>query len=204
MRTLATMFSEGRLGTTEAFVVAGAIGLAFGFWLERAGFSSSRRLVGVFYGRDYAVVQTMFSAIVTALIGLRVLVVLGLVDPRTIYHMETFLAPQVVGGLIFGVGFATGGWCPGTALVGLASGKGDALVFLGGALVGSLGFAWLWPRLATFAESGACGVCTLPERLGMTTGTTVLLVTLFALAAFFTIERLAARRARTEPLRRAV
>ena len=58
-----------------------------------------------------------------------------------------------MGGLIFGVGFVMGGWCPGTALVGLASGKGDALVFLGGAALGSLAYAVAWPSLADFADA---------------------------------------------------
>lgn len=195
---LATLFAEGRLDTTAAFVLAGVLGLAFGFWLERAGFSSSRRLTGVFYGRDFAVIQVMFSAIVTALLGLRGLVTLGLVDATTVHQMETFLGPQVVGGLIFGVGFVMGGWCPGTALVGLASGKGDALVFLGGAALGSLAYAFAWPSLASFSTAGACGVCTLPERFGLSTGVTTLLVVAVALAAFVVVEVLAARRARAQ------
>ena len=200
MTPLATYFSEGRLDTTAAFVVAGVIGLAFGFWLERAGFGSSRRLAGVFYFRDFAVVQTMFSAIVTALVGLRLLVVIGAFPAAAVYRMETFVGPQVVGGLIFGVGFVMGGWCPGTALVGLASGKGDALVFLGGAGVGSLAYALAWPALADFSTVGACGVCTLPERFGLSTGVTTLLVVLMALGAFVLVEVVEARRARARAL----
>ncbi len=198
MNLLATFFSDGRLETTAAFVLAGVIGVAFGFWLERAGFGSSRRLAGVFYGRDFAVIQTMFSAIVTALVGLRVLVVLGAVDEAAIHHMETFLGPQVVGGLIFGVGFVMGGWCPGTALVGLVSGKGDALVFLLGGALGSIAYAAAWPSLTGFSAVGACGVCTLPERFGLTPGVTTLAVVGVALAAFVVVELLGARRARID------
>jgi len=196
--SFATFFSDGHLGTTPAFAMACLLGLAFGFWLERAGFSSSRRLTGVFYGRDFAVIQTMFSAIVTALLGLRLLIAFGLVQESSLYLMETFLAPQVVGGLIFGVGFVMGGWCPGTALVGLASGKGDAFVFLGGAALGSLGYAAAWPKLADFATSGACGVCTLPERFGLSPGVTAALVVAVALGAFAVVEALAARRTRAQ------
>jgi uncharacterized membrane protein YedE/YeeE len=197
--TLATFFSDGRLDTGGAFLLAGLIGVAFGFWLERAGFGSSRKLTSIFYLRDFAVFQVMFTAIVTALLGLRVLVVLGAVDAAAVYQMETFLPPQIVGGLIFGVGFVMGGWCPGTALVGTASGKGDALVFLGGAGLGSLVYASLWPSIEGFATSGACGVCTLPETLGLSPGVTTLLVVLMALAAFAGVEALAARRARANP-----
>jgi uncharacterized membrane protein YedE/YeeE len=193
---LATFFSDGRLDTAGAFLMAGLIGLAFGFWLERAGFGSSRKLTSIFYLRDFAVLQVMFTAIVTALLGMRVLVVLGALDPATVYQMDTFLAPQVVGGLVFGVGFVMGGWCPGTALVGLGSGKGDALVFLGGAALGSLVYAWAWPSVEGFATSGACAACTLPDTFGLSPGTTTLLVVLLALAAFAGVEALAARRAR--------
>ena len=59
--SFATFFSDGRLDTVAAFALAGVIGVSFGFWLERAGFGSSRRLAGVFYGRDFAVIQVMFS-----------------------------------------------------------------------------------------------------------------------------------------------
>jgi uncharacterized membrane protein YedE/YeeE len=192
----ATFFSDGRLDTVAAFALAGVIGVSFGFWLERAGFGSSRRLAGVFYGRDFAVIQVMFSAIVTALVGLRLLVLIGAVDEALIHHMETFLGPQTVGGLIFGVGFVMGGWCPGTALVGLAAGKGDALVFLGGAGVGSLVYAWFWPSLAHFSTVGACGVCSLPETFGLTPGVTTLLVVGVAIFAFVVVEALNARRTR--------
>jgi uncharacterized membrane protein YedE/YeeE len=193
---LATFFSEGRLDTPAAFLLAALVGVLFGFWLERAGFGSSRKLTAIFYLRDFAVFQVMFTAIVTALVGMRVLVVLGAMDPETVYRMETFLPAQVVGGLIFGVGFVMGGWCPGTALVGVAGGKGDALVFLGGAAVGSLLYAAAWPSIEGFATAGACGVCTLPETLGLSPGVTALLVVVMALAAFAGVEALAARRAR--------
>lgn len=193
--TLATFFSDGTLGTPAAFLTAALVGLAFGASLERAGFGSSRRLSGVFYLRDMTVIQVMFTALTTALVGLAVLERLGLVDPSAIHRMETFLAPQAVGGLIFGVGFVMGGWCPGTALVGLASAKGDALVFLLGAMLGSLGFAAAWPALSGFAEVGACGVATLPQLLGLSTGVTTLLVVLMALSVFVVIDRFAARKA---------
>lgn len=195
--TLATFFSEGGLDSTAAFVWAGLIGLAFGFWLERAGFGSSRKLTAIFYLRDFAVFQVMFTAIVTALVGLRVLVAFGRVDPGSVYQMETFMTPQIVAGLIFGVGFVMGGWCPGTALVGLASGKGDALVFLGGASIGSLVYAAVWPAVRDFAVSGACGICTIPETFGLSPGLTVLLVVLIAFAAFAGVEALSRHRART-------
>lgn len=197
--TLATLFADDLLDTSAAFLLAGLIGLAFGFWLERAGFGSSRKLTSIFYLRDFAVLQVMFTAIITALLGMRILVVLGLLDAAAVYQMDTFLPPQIVGGLIFGIGFVMGGWCPGTALVGLASGKGDALLFLGGAGLGSLAYALFWPSLEGFASSGACAVCTLPETFGLSPGLTTLLVVLLALAMFAGAGMVTARRARSTP-----
>ena len=111
--TLATFFSEGRLDTAAAFLMAGLIGIAFGFWLERAGFGSSRKLTSIFYLRDFAVFQVMFTAIVTALVGLRILIAIGRVDPSSVYQMETFLTPQIVAGLDLRRRFRDGRVVPG-------------------------------------------------------------------------------------------
>lgn len=184
-----SFFDQGLLESPAGLAWAGAIGLAFGFWLERAGFGSSRKLSGIFYLRDFAVLQVMFTAIVTALIGLAALSAFGLVDVTQLHRMETVLVPQVVGGLLFGVGFVAGGWCPGTALVGLSSGKVDALVFLVGAGLGSLAFAAAWPWIGDLASSGSRGVVTLDETLGLGTGVVITLVVAAALAAFFAVAR---------------
>lgn len=190
---LSTFFGADLLGSASALVVAGLLGVAFGVFLEQAGFGSSRRLTGIFYLQDMAVLKVMMSAIVTAAVGLRVLVAAGLLDLSQVHQLETVLAPQVVGGLLFGVGFVTGGWCPGTALVGAASGRADALAFLAAAGLGSLGFAAGWPALSSFAREGACGVCALPETLGMPAGLVVAAVAAMALGAFVLSERLEAR-----------
>ncbi|MCC6670237.1 MAG: YeeE/YedE family protein [Planctomycetes bacterium] len=187
------LFAQGLLDSPLGLLLAGLIGLSFGFWLEKAGFGSSRRLAGIFYFRDFTVLQVMFSAIVTALLGLQTLSVLGLVDLTALYRMETVLGPQIAGGLVFGVGFVMGGWCPGTALVGLASGRLDALPFLLGAMLGSLGYAAVFPALGGFVDLGACGVSTLPESLGLSAGTMTLLLTGVALLLFFLVNRFGPR-----------
>ena len=149
-----TLYSQGLLDAPQGYLLAAFIGVAFGFWLERAGFGSSRKLAGIFYFTDFAVLQVMFTAIVTALLGLELCTLFGIVDASSIYRMQTFLWPQIAGGALFGVGFVAGGWCPGTAMVGLVSGKIDALVFLAGATLGSLVYALAYPAVADFASSG--------------------------------------------------
>ncbi|MDZ4773319.1 MAG: DUF6691 family protein [Planctomycetota bacterium] len=187
------LFDQGLLDTPFGWSIALLVGLAFGFWLERAGFGSSRKLAAIFYLRDFAVVQVMFTAVVTAAVGLVALDSLGMFDASSVYRMETLLAPQIVGGLIFGAGFVAGGWCPGTALVGAASGKLDALAFLAATLLGSLVYAANWSALAPLQQVGACGVVTLPELLHVSAGTVAAGVTAFALVGFFAIQRFTQR-----------
>ncbi|PKN58015.1 MAG: sulfurtransferase [Deltaproteobacteria bacterium HGW-Deltaproteobacteria-14] len=198
MSTLATttFFSEGLLGSQGALVAAAAIGVAFGFFLEKGGFGSSKKLVAVFYMRDFAVLKVMFGAVVTALIGIRVLAAAGAVDLGNWYQMETFLVPQIGAGLLFGMGFVMGGWCPGTAVVGAVSGRWDAIVFLGGAGIGSLIYAGAYPAIEPLTSEGALGVSTLDGVLGVSPGVAALLVIVVALGAFIGSNRLVAWRAR--------
>ena len=193
---LTSYYSEGALHSAPALLTAAMVGIGFGFFLERGGFGSSRKLASIFYLRDFAVFKVMFSAIVAALLGSRLLAVTGLVDIEAWYQLETFLWPQIAAGLVFGVGFVTGGWCPGTALVGAASGRTDALVFIGGTAVGSLIYAGVFPAIEGFATSGSLGVSTLPAALGLTPGVTALLIVLVAIGAFIGSNRLVAWNAR--------
>ena len=105
-----TLYSIDALGTSRAFSLALLIGVGFGFVLERAGFSSSRRLAGVFYFTDMAVVKVMFSALITAMLGLSYLVAFGWIQLDRIFLMPTIYGAQIVGGLLFGVGFVMGAW----------------------------------------------------------------------------------------------
>lgn len=191
------LWANGMLGEPIGLLLSLLIGSAFGFWLERAGFGSSRKLTSIFYLRDFAVLKVMFSAMVTAALGLQGLAALGHVDLAALYVPESIVWPQLVGGLLFGVGFVAGGWCPGTAAVGLASGKLDALVFLLGAGTGSLAFAVLQPRLGDFLHAGACSIGSLPQQLGVsgTVGAAALaVVALLAFAGATAVERFMATR----------
>ncbi|MBU0718034.1 MAG: YeeE/YedE family protein [Planctomycetes bacterium] len=168
------------------------VGVAFGFVLECAGFGSSRRLAGIFYFRDMTVLKVMFSGLVTAMLGLAYLVAFGWISLESIYLMPTVYVAQIVGGLIFGVGFVMSGWCPGTAAVGLASGKLDALLCLCGAVVGSILFNELYPVMRPLqAESG---VQFIYANLGMSPAAFALVLTVAAVIAFWGVEYLERRR----------
>ncbi len=119
-------------------------GVLFGFVLESAGFGSPCKLTGQFRLSDWSVLKVMFTAIVVAAAGLWLLRLAGLVPEDAIYVPTSFLAAAAIGGVLVGVGFAVGGYCPGTSVVGLFSGRLDALVFLVGLLLGTVVFAGLY------------------------------------------------------------
>ena len=169
---------------SEGLLLALLIGIAFGVALEQAGLGNAAKLAGQFYLTDFTVLKVMLSAILTAMLGAFWLGRLGLIDLGSVYVPETFLWPQLVGGLVFGFGFALAGLCPGTACVSAASGRLDGLAAVGGIFAGVLGAGLFMPVLATFYGSGARGTLTLPGVTGLPYGVLVLIVVLAALAAF--------------------
>ena len=183
-----TLFSLDALDTSRALFLALLLGCGFGFGLERAGFSSSRRLAGVFYFTDMAVVKVMFTALITAALGLSYLIGFGWLQLDQIYLMPTVYGAQVVGGLLFGVGFVMGGWCPGTAAVGLAAGRIDALVFLLGVVGGSVLFNELFPVIEGLYTAGNQGTQMAYDSVGMSRNGFIFTFTLVAVAAFWLAE----------------
>jgi thiosulfate/3-mercaptopyruvate sulfurtransferase len=100
-----TFFNSGTLDSPAAFLASLLIGLAFGVALERAGFGSSRRLAGIFYFRDMAVLKVMFTAVIVAMLGLSYAKAFGWVTTDNVYFLPTLYAAQILGGLLFGIGF---------------------------------------------------------------------------------------------------
>lgn len=185
-----TLYATDALNSPKAFFLALLIGLSFGIFLEQAGFGSSRKLAGVFYFRDMAVIKVMFSAVVTAMAGLSYFLAMGWIQSDAIYMLPTIYGSQILGGLIFGVGFAMSGWCPGTAAAGLASGKIDALVALIGAVLGSILFSEMYPVIKNIATAGDRGVLFVYESLGMSKPLFVFLFIAVAVICFWLCEKL--------------
>ena len=180
----APFFKFGLFGDDVSLIVAFVIGIGFGFFLERAGFCSARKLCAQFYFTDLAVFKVMFTAIITAMVGLFWLSWAGLVDLSLVYVSPTYLIPQTVGGLILGAGFVIGGYCPGTSCVAAATGKLDGFVYLGGIIVGIVVFGEVFPLLSGFYDSTAMGQITIPEYFGISYGIVVFLVVLVAIGGF--------------------
>ena len=181
---MAPFYEFGRFGDTASLLVAVLLGIAFGWFLERGGMGNARKLSGQFYFTDLSVLKLMFSAIVTAMLGLFWLSWAGLLDLSRVYVPETFIAPQLVGGLVFGVGFVVGGLCPGTSCVAAATGRKDGLALIAGMLAGVFVFGEAFPVIGPFADSTPRGSWTLPDALGLSYGTVVGIIVAAALGAF--------------------
>lgn len=199
----APLYKFGAFGDEASLVVAFAVGLGFGWFLERAGFGSARKLTAQFYLDDLSVFKVMFTAIVTAMLGLFYLAWAGVLDLSLVYLTPTHLWPQIAGGLLLGFGFVIGGYCPGTSLVAAATGRADGLAVVLGVVAGVFAFGEAWPLVERFHASGAMGALTLPQLTGLPYGLIVLLVVLMALGGFAGAEwverRMAARAAEDRP-----
>jgi uncharacterized membrane protein YedE/YeeE len=180
MDMIAPLVKTGLISETLNYWLALPIGFVFGFALFHAGFTDSRRIVWAFYFKDVGVPVVMFSAIVTGMLGLWGLSLVGFLDITQVYMLPTFLVPMAVGGVLFGFGMIIGGYCPGTAAAAIATGKIDAVIFIGGFLVGSLLFGDLFPVWGDFYNSNYLGVFRLDQWLGIGLGPTILLVVLVA------------------------
>jgi len=194
----APYYPLGAFGDEASLALAVLIGIAFGFFLERAGFGGARKLVAQFYLTDLAVFKVMFTAIVTAMLGVTALSRVGFLDLSLVYLVPTYWIAQVVGGLLLGVGFVVGGYCPGTSVVSTATGKLDGLVFVLGFTAGTLGFALVFPLVKELYTAGDIGTKTLPEVLGIPYGIVgggVVLMAVFGFMGATWVEKKMAARA---------
>jgi hypothetical protein len=165
------------------------IGLGFGAVLELAGFGDSRKLAAQFYFKDMTVLKTMFTGIVTACLLVFLSASLGYLDFSKIYVNQTYLWPGIVGGLIMGVGFVVGGYCPGTSVVSAASLKLDGLLFFVGTLLGAGLFGESVDAIGPFWNSSYTERLLLSDVFGWSLGGAVVAVTVLALVFFYAAEK---------------
>ncbi len=181
-------------GEMTGFVLAFLIGVGFGFTLERAGFGNARKLAAQFYFRDLTVFKVMFTAVVVAMIGIYYFNAFGWLDLSLIYINPTYIWPQLLGGLILGVGFVIGGYCPGTGLVACATMKIDGIMFLLGVFAGIFVFSELFFLFEPLFTGGYIGDSfTLDKLLSIRPGIIAFVVVLIALAGFYGAEKLEAK-----------
>jgi|FLOH01.1.fsa_nt_gi uncharacterized protein len=171
-------------GLDATLLISLMIGFGFGFMLENGGFGSSKVLAGIFYGKDWRVLKVMFSAIVTAMLGLYAVQGMGWIAMDQIAFRPTYLGGQVVGGLLLGFGFVTAGYCPGTSVVGIVSGKLDAVFAMFGMLIGIGVFEEAFSVFAGVRDWGDMGIVSLSDWMGISNGFIVLMVVAMAVGAF--------------------
>jgi len=174
------------------------IGTGFGFALEQAGFSSSRKLAGMFYGYDATVLKVFFTAAIVALIGAQFLGFFGVLNLNQVYVNEFYVTASIVGGVIMGAGFIMGGFCPGTGICAMSIGKIDAMVFVAGGFAGAFLFTETWPMIEGLATARYRGPVKINEVLGLSPGLFTLLLTAAAVAMFWLAELAEKRFARPE------
>ncbi len=181
---IAPFYKFGLFGEEFSLIIAFLIGIAFGFVLERAGFGSADKLAAQFYLYDMRVFKVMFSAIITAMLGVFFLGVIGFLDVNLIYFTPTYVIPQIVGGFILGFGFIVGGYCPGTSVVSASTGRIDGLLFLIGVFIGIFIYGEVYPLFSGFANSTPMGKQTLYDFLHIPYGVAVFAVVLIAVGGF--------------------
>ena len=149
------------------------LGILFGFLLQKGGVTKYDVIIGQLLLEDFTVVKIMLTALITGMIGVHVLRSLGLAE---LHPKSGSLGSSVIGGLIFGVGFALLGYCPGTVAGAVGNGYLDALLGgVTGALIGAGLFAALYPRLdASILHKGNFGDVTLPQLLKVNPWTVVI------------------------------
>ena len=166
METLYPLFTTGGINSGENLLYGLLIGIMFGFILERAGFGRSINIAPVFYFRNLRVSQMMVSSILTASAWIVIAVFNGWLDFNQVFIPTTYLWPYMVGGALFGLGMIMSGWCPGTAIIGFATGKIDAIVFLAGLMFGMYFYFDYFDKIIDFANSGNMGKYTIHEAIG--------------------------------------
>ncbi|MEA2010507.1 MAG: YeeE/YedE thiosulfate transporter family protein [Actinomycetota bacterium] len=187
------------LGTPITYTIFVIVGIGFGFMLEQAGFGRSAKLAAQFYFKDFAMFKVMFTAVITAMVLIYGAAAIGILDMRAVFIPATYLWPIAIGGFILGVGFLIGGLCPGTSIVGAATFKIDAMVFLGGVVIGVFAFGETVPYFMDFWTTSDLGRFTLPDWLGIPTGVIVLVIVVAALLMFWGVAALEKKTGVSDP-----
>jgi uncharacterized membrane protein YedE/YeeE len=143
-------------------LVTGAI---FGFLLQKGRVIRYDKQLAALRLKDMTIVKFMFTTVLVSMVGVYLLKDLGMVKLSV---KQTVLGGNVVGGLIFGAGWALIGYCPGTSLGALGEGRWDAVWGILGMIFGAGLFAEAYPFLKeSVLKWGVYGKITIPGALGI-------------------------------------
>lgn len=163
-------------------------GIAFGFFLQKSGVTNYDVILNQLRLIDFTVVKVMMAAVIVAMLGLHLFRHLGWV---TLHPKPGSVGATVVGGLLFGVGFALLGYCPGTIAGAIGQGALDALIAGSvGIVAGTWLFAANFPKLnAVILNKGDFGTLTFPELLKVNVWVVVIPLAIALTALLYVLER---------------
>ncbi len=187
------LFTTGMIDFNSNILYGLIIGILFGVVLERSGFGSSKHIAPIFYFKNLKVSQIIVTAIITCSTLITIASYNGWIDYNQIFIPDTYVWPYLVGGALFGGAMVMAGWCPGTAVVGFASGKIDAAVFIIGLLCGMYFYFSIYDDISGFANSGYLGRYTIDKLVGGDIYTTSFVITValgISLAIFMNIMKM--------------
>jgi uncharacterized protein len=185
--------SESPCGAASAGKLLGAaiFGLAFGFLLQKGGVAKYNVLIGALLLEDWTVAKVMLTAIAVGMIGVLTLHYFAKVN---LHLPPTRLAAQIIGGLIFGAGFALIAYCPGTGAAALGQGSWDAIFGMLGLIAGSYLYAEFSGALRHSIETwGDKGKLMLPDALRVPRAAFIPLVAALLVAALYALARITPR-----------
>lgn len=165
----ATAGEAGIVGGTDtrAIIIGLLTGIAFGAILQRVGASSFHKIVNMLRLKDLTIMKFLFLAIAVGTVGMYA-VKEWAPESAHINIAPVYLLGIGIGGLIFGVGWALAGYCPGTVLVALGQGKTDAIITILGGLAGALTLSLVWsPLKERLVDPLNYGSESLPDLLGL-------------------------------------
>jgi len=162
-------------------------GILFGFFLQKGRVVRYDKQVGALRLLDMTIVKFFFSAILVGMTGVQILHKMGIASPMI---LPANIGVNIIGGLIFGIGWAIIGYCPGTSLGALGEGRVDALWGILGMLTGAALFAEAYPAISTSILTwGAKGSITLPQLLGINAWFLIVMFVAGGLALFAWFEK---------------
>ena len=163
------------------------LGIIFGFLLQKGGVSNFDVIFGQLLLQDFTMIKIILTAILTGMVGIYGMKHLGLIELKI---KAGSWGMNLIGGLIFGMGFALMGYCPGTIAGAIGMGALDALTGgLIGVWIGAGLFAALYPKLRTgILKAGDFGDVTLPKLLKINDWAVVIPAALLILAVLFWME----------------
>lgn len=171
-------------------ILAIVLGTMFGFIMHRSGIANPERIINMLRLKDFHLMKVIFFAVGFSSFVVLALVLSGVIEQSHVHIKPAYLG-VLIGGALFGLGFAISGYCPGTCVVGAGAQRKDALIFLAGGLVGALLFTFTYDALSTtWIFQDIAGTTTVTDHLAtqsVVSSNLSLIIAAIMSAAFFAL-----------------